>query len=400
MKTTKFTLSVLFNLVYLFSFSQSEFVVEINRTTDSFTKTGLGIAGMTFLYPDDGALDETNGTFFFQSSDAYRPLFSINVSNDSVLSNPIINNIQTFQFDNTSNILYALQIDNINNLKNFISINPVTASFIQIGSSLPNSSAYSGAFSAFNKINHTFIFWDPTNMLYSINAISGNVISNPNLSLASGESISSFSFNNTTGILYGLLQDNNVGKYFLVKINPLTGTYTRIGLGEGSTSLEAAFGSTIDESNQQYIYLYTNSTGYNIATLDIATGNIINNALIEAFNLNDNFNSLKYDNINGKLYALHWETITTQISESNNFDKTVSASPNPFNQFTILKFNNSNKKNCTLTLYDLRGQVVRTINNIITDKVEIERQSLASGLYFFQLRTDEQIIANGKLTIE
>lgn len=74
--------------------------------------------------------------------------------------------------------------------------------------------------------------------------------------------------------------------------------------------------------------------------------------------------------------------------------------PNPTNQSATLEFNNPTKQTCTLTLYDLHGQVVQTIKNITADKVEIERQNLASGLYFFQLRTDRQIIATGKLTFE
>jgi hypothetical protein len=73
--------------------------------------------------------------------------------------------------------------------------------------------------------------------------------------------------------------------------------------------------------------------------------------------------------------------------------------PNPTNQSTTLEFSNPTQ-NCILTLYDLRGQVVRTIKNITSDKVVIERQSLTSGLYFFQLGTDRQTIATGKLTIE
>ena len=84
----------------------------------------------------------------------------------------------------------------------------------------------------------------------------------------------------------------------------------------------------------------------------------------------------------------------------SNSSKNVLVYPNPTNQFATLEFSNPTKQNCTLTLYDLRGQVVQTIKNITADKVEIERQSLASGLYFFQLRTDRQIIATGKLTIE
>jgi hypothetical protein len=92
------------------------------------------------------------------------------------------------------------------------------------------------------------------------------------------------------------------------------------------------------------------------------------------------------------------DTFVSGISEYNNiFLRTY---PNPTNQSANIEFNNIRKQNCILTLYDIRGQVVRTINNITTNKVEIERQSLANGLYFFQLHTDKHIIATGKLTFE
>ncbi|MEP7168929.1 MAG: T9SS type A sorting domain-containing protein [Bacteroidota bacterium] len=74
--------------------------------------------------------------------------------------------------------------------------------------------------------------------------------------------------------------------------------------------------------------------------------------------------------------------------------------PNPFNQGTTLKFENSGKDNCTMTLFNMYGQIIRTITNITTDKIEIERESLSSGLYFLQLRTDNNIRAEGKLIIE
>jgi len=74
--------------------------------------------------------------------------------------------------------------------------------------------------------------------------------------------------------------------------------------------------------------------------------------------------------------------------------------PNPTNQNATLKFDNSEGENCTLSLFNLQGQLVRTISNITSDKVEIERQNLLSGLYFIQLRSDTQIIATGKLKLE
>ncbi len=41
-----------------------------------------------------------------------------------------------------------------------------------------------------------------------------------------------------------------------------------------------------------------------------------------------------------------------------------------------------------------------TINDITTDKVEIERLNLVDGLYFMELGTDNKILATRKLIIE
>ena len=279
MKNSKSILFVLYNLIYLVSFSQNgEFVIKIDRTTGTFIKTGPAIAGITYIYPDDRTYDENTGTFIFPSAQINHALYSIDVSNGSIVNNPIINNIKTFEFDNVSNILYGLEPDNGNSVKNFIAINTVTGAYTQIGNSLPGSSTFSGGFSTFNKTNHIYIFLAPPNILYSINAANGSVISNPSLSLATGENIVNFSFDNSSGILYGLLQDNTVQKFFLVTINTTTGINTRIGSG---TTLGYGNGSsTIDEANQQYIYMYSNSGGYAITTLDISTGNVIYNNFI------------------------------------------------------------------------------------------------------------------------
>lgn len=74
--------------------------------------------------------------------------------------------------------------------------------------------------------------------------------------------------------------------------------------------------------------------------------------------------------------------------------------PNPFNQSATLQFENSQNKKCTLTLFDSEGRIVRTISNIISDNIEIERNNLKSGLYFYQLRTDAELCATGKFIIE
>jgi hypothetical protein len=264
------------------TFSQGEFVVEINRITGAFIKTGPAIAGITWIYPDDRTYNENTETFIFPSSEINHSLYSINLSNGTIVSNPPIQNIYAFQFDNASNILYGLESNDVDDVKYIVSINPVNGIYSRIGNPMPSSLHYSGNFSTFNKINHTFIFLAPPNILYSIN---GNIISSPVLPLALEESIINFSLDNSTEILYGLLLDNDIGKFFFVKINPLAGSVTKIGSG---TTLGSGGGSSvIDEDNQQYIYMYSSEDagGYAITTMNIATGNVIYNTLIQGFTI-------------------------------------------------------------------------------------------------------------------
>ncbi|MBL4657155.1 MAG: T9SS type A sorting domain-containing protein [Flavobacteriales bacterium] len=78
----------------------------------------------------------------------------------------------------------------------------------------------------------------------------------------------------------------------------------------------------------------------------------------------------------------------------------VKVYPNPANQYVTFEFDNSEQVNHTLTLYDIQGRLVQTIMDITTNKIEMDRRDLTSGLYFFLLSTDKQVRANGKLTIE
>ena len=56
--------------------------------------------------------------------------------------------------------------------------------------------------------------------------------------------------------------------------------------------------------------------------------------------------------------------------------------------------------NCKIRVYNTLGQLLLTIDNITTGQVKIERTNLNSGLYFFQLQRDRQIIVMGKFMIE
>lgn len=394
MKVSKISVTAVFYFICLFSFSQGEFIIEIDRATGSYVKTGPAIGGITYIYPDDRAFDESTGTFIFPSSLVAHRLYSIDVTNDSTVHSPLINNIFYFQFDNATGTLYGLEQDNANNQKNFISIDPASGVYTPLGSPVPGSSLFSGAFSAYDKLNHVYYFLDPPNRLYSIDALTGNVLANPPLVLAPGENI--YHFASSSGTLYGLLHDNSIATFFLVTIDPLTGTITRI--GPGTISGTGTGSSAIDEASHQYIYLYSGSGYYGIITMDLVTGAMIYCNTIPLA-LNDNVFSLQYDNVNQKLYSIHWDDeITTAGLTENDHRKTLRAYPQPFfAEVTIAA--PVNMQNACMVIYNAEGQVVREIKNISGREITLKREDLAAGLYYYLLTEGGSVIGSDKLTI-
>ncbi len=73
--------------------------------------------------------------------------------------------------------------------------------------------------------------------------------------------------------------------------------------------------------------------------------------------------------------------------------------PNPATESTTLTFPHNRGDNYTLQLFDSRGQLLRTTANITNGRVEIERDGLANGMYFFRLECGEKSVP-GKLVWE
>ncbi len=74
-------------------------------------------------------------------------------------------------------------------------------------------------------------------------------------------------------------------------------------------------------------------------------------------------------------------------------------SPNPMKQQARIAFSNPQNQVYTLKLLDAQGSVVFEQKNIRSNQVIIDKQNLASGLYFVLLQSPEKML-QGKLTIE
>lgn len=87
------------------------------------------------------------------------------------------------------------------------------------------------------------------------------------------------------------------------------------------------------------------------------------------------------------------------VESEQTFASSIILFPNPTKQKSTLQFNNYTNENFTLTIFDCKGQLVQKIFNITENRVEIEKQNLTNGIYFYQLQSKEKK-ASGKIIIE
>ncbi|MCF8258816.1 MAG: T9SS type A sorting domain-containing protein [Flavobacteriales bacterium] len=80
-------------------------------------------------------------------------------------------------------------------------------------------------------------------------------------------------------------------------------------------------------------------------------------------------------------------------------DMEHSVYPNPFSDHATLTYANREQRPCTLTLTNLAGQIVSTISNT-TGRISIERGGLPTGIYFYQLFSEDGRQAAGKLVVD
>lgn len=72
--------------------------------------------------------------------------------------------------------------------------------------------------------------------------------------------------------------------------------------------------------------------------------------------------------------------------------------PNPFQERTLITFHNPNFEKHQLILMDLAGKVIKQINDITDNQIELSRDNLSSGLYLIELRGSN--IYRGIIVIE
>ncbi|MBK7568734.1 MAG: T9SS type A sorting domain-containing protein [Bacteroidetes bacterium] len=97
--------------------------------------------------------------------------------------------------------------------------------------------------------------------------------------------------------------------------------------------------------------------------------------------------------------TLMLENFTTSI-ENETITDNYTLFPNPMTNTATLQFENDFKENCIFMMYNLNGELINSITDITGNTIEISKNNLINGLYFFQVSVSGKLKSSGKLMIE
>jgi len=88
------------------------------------------------------------------------------------------------------------------------------------------------------------------------------------------------------------------------------------------------------------------------------------------------------------------------VKDFNSNNTTIRVYPNPFQNHTTLEFDNPKHEKHTVNIYNYMGQEVKSIDNIYSNKIRINKENLRSGMYFLELRNNKTILGTEKIIIK
>ena len=326
-------------------------------------------------------INSQTNQYILKANFPYR-YFTINIPTSSIANNVLApDDIRMLQMHPTTNIAYGLWYNSFSTF-HLVSINTMTG-IKTVLDTLNNVQAIVSETAVINSLTNQYVFKgthpsSANGRYFTIDIATGAVVNDT----IAPDDIRMLQIHPTTNIVYGLWYDS-FSTFHLVSINTMTGIKTVL---DTLNNVQAIVSETavINSLTNQYVFKGTHPSSANgrYFTIDIATGAVVNDTIAP-------------DDIR----MLEISSTITSVNETKKVSN-FNIYPNPFHQSSNIDFENPKNETCTLTIYDSQGKLVRTINNINSDKVEIERKDLVSGLYFFQLRSDMQIIATGKLVAD
>lgn len=95
--------------------------------------------------------------------------------------------------------------------------------------------------------------------------------------------------------------------------------------------------------------------------------------------------------------------INVELDSTGSFGQTDCTEahiyPNPFKQMTTLEVTGKDYEQLELSVFDVAGRLVKTIASTEKKRIQLTKDEMRQGVYFYQLKGDNELINTGKLVI-
>lgn len=287
---------------------EMEYLCSLDPVSGEVTKLNY-IPNIQMIQHGFSGINPIQGLYYFYGIDInFNGIFySLDLVNGNVVNaidfptTEINGNIIEMHYHPFNELIYALHWDNEEEMEYLISFSPISGEIIKIDS-LPEVHLIQSDFSALNYLNDEFYFmgvdYNNNYRLYTIDINTGDIKHNP---ITPSENINGglneLEVDIYRGTLHSLHYDQNENVEYFTSINKETGLVTKIAQIPEVQYIQAGFSAINSNDGQYYFNGFTANNEAFLYTINIYTGEVINQAVVYGDNLNGGLNEMQFPSI-------------------------------------------------------------------------------------------------------
>jgi hypothetical protein len=81
-------------------------------------------------------------------------------------------------------------------------------------------------------------------------------------------------------------------------------------------------------------------------------------------------------------------------------DLSIKIYPNPFEEMTTIEVRGKEFENLELLVFDALGRLTETVSSKDENSIQLLRGRMRQGVYFYQLKGNNELISTGKIVVQ